>query len=98
MKEPKCDFCGASEVAWAYPAKSFVYDEISGSLGAWAACSECSDLIEAENHHALAKRSLDNAGPWVAQLTYGDYEDLLKGVKDVHNQFRSARTGERQAA
>ena len=58
-----CDFCSGPGPAWRYPAESFIAyctAELAGeSVGDWAACGHCHDLIEANDRAGLAQRSLD---------------------------------------
>jgi hypothetical protein len=57
-----CDFCSEPNVAWQYPAQSFVAYAVAGvvgqSVGDWAACSICHRLIEAGDRSGLLERSL----------------------------------------
>ncbi len=65
----KCDFCSSPSVAVCYPAYSsrliLIPDKdgeirgIGDSIGGWAACVECAQLIEAGDHEGLAKRSAE---------------------------------------
>jgi hypothetical protein len=57
-----CDFCSDPNVAWRYPARTFIAYAIAGfvgqSVGDWAACNICHALIEAGDRRALLERSL----------------------------------------
>ena len=59
----KCDFCGAEGVVWLYSAKNFDYIMVDGetyrSLGEWAACEICAELIEKGDREGLVERSTD---------------------------------------
>jgi len=57
-----CDFCSDPDVTWQYPARSFVAyvvgDVIGQSVGDWAACRICHELIDAGDRRGLLERSL----------------------------------------
>ena len=48
-----CDFCSAPDAGWRHPARSFIGYVAPGvvgeSLGDWAACQECYQLIMSGN-------------------------------------------------
>src|SRR3989442_9947753 len=60
-----CDFCNGLSARWAYPAKDFEVARHFNdgrtltvrSQGAWAACDECSGLIETGDDNGLALRA-----------------------------------------
>ena len=65
-----CDFCSRAqeegEVFWTYPCANFIYPvspptdvPSGGSMGGWAACDACHELIEALDLDTLARRSVD---------------------------------------
>ena len=62
MSNHMCDFCSEPNVAWRYPAQSFLAYAVAGfvgqSVGDWAACSICHRLIEAGDRTGLLERSL----------------------------------------
>jgi len=57
-----CDFCSERNVAWRYPAQTFVAYVVAGivgqSVGDWAACRTCHWLIQAGDRRGLLDRSL----------------------------------------
>ena len=57
-----CDFCSDPHVVWRYPAESFVAYAVAGivgeSVGDWAACRICHELIESGDHIGLLERTL----------------------------------------
>jgi len=59
--EPICDFCSEPGVVWMYPARNFIGYEGGGivgeSVGGWAACRTCHDLIAVDDRVGLAERS-----------------------------------------
>ena len=62
MSTSICDFCSACNVAWRYPAQSFIAYAVAGvvgqSVGDWAACTICHRLIEAGDHSGLLERTI----------------------------------------
>lgn len=61
LSERRCDFCDCADPQWCHPAESYTVEIEPGSMlecdVSWWACSPCSSLIEAGDHHALALRS-----------------------------------------
>jgi hypothetical protein len=71
---------------------------VGASLGAWWACQPCSDLVEAGDWPALARRSLRESGIGAA-IRYGQpglRVRLLAMIGQTQRRFRDARTGERR--
>ncbi len=94
--ELKCDFCSAPEPMWAYPAKDFiaylVLPLVGESVGAWAACEECHQLIEAGDREGLAVRSLDELifrCPEAAMVAPA----LKQELRQLHERFFANRAG-----
>ncbi len=95
---PICDFCSRRPVKWHYPAKdirSVKGVSVPGlidqdSIGDWAACQTCHDLIEAGDNHGLANRT---AQSMVAQYRGVDPNTLLLPILVMQQEFRNARTG-----
>lgn len=96
---PICDFCSERPVKWRYPAidikpaESISLPELKqSSIGDWAACQTCHDLIEAENWPDLARRSAQSvvmSTPKLAPVYLG----LVAMSRALHTEFRAARTG-----
>lgn len=92
-----CDFCSSSRVRWAYPADDFPFamttdgEHGCGSKGPWAACDECSALIERGDYPALRMRSLATMNPTGEE---NPILDVMLGM--LHGKFRASRTGPRQ--
>lgn len=91
-----CDFCSAPDVTWRYPASNFaayIADGFVGeSIGDWASCAECRDLIDADDREGLAQRSIDRliaANPDMAP----DRKQLLQYLRGLHSMFFSNRVG-----
>ena len=98
-----CDFCSAPRPAWRYPCTSFDIlaifqhrdgSEIAlpwGSIGDWAACEYCSDLIENENWDDLAQHSF-NASPALNAMDRSLVEgEVVKASKALHVEFRARK-------
>lgn len=89
-----CDFCTEPAV-WSYPARDVTVMHLpveQRSLGGWAACDECSRLIEADDRERLARRSL--AGLQAHMRV--DSRQVLETLRGIHLAFWEAREGERQ--
>lgn len=64
--EGRCDFCSAPDPAWQLPVtdlgilivESADAEVGHNSIGDWAACEECAELIRADRWDALTARSL----------------------------------------
>lgn len=96
----KCDFCSAFAAVWNYPCASFdlpLWD--SGSVADWAACADCSALIEAGDDQSLFKRAVETFYPTSAasQMSVGDLLSVSCFIRDMHEAFRAHRTGVREA-
>lgn len=92
----QCDFCSAPCPIWRYPARSFVAYRASNlageSVGDWAACDSCHDLIEADDRRHLAQRSLDELILKHPEAKAAA-EILLRDLADLHRQFFEHRHG-----
>ena len=57
-----CDFCSAPDAGWRHPARSFIGYVARGvvgeSVGDWAACQECHQLIVSGDRARLTERSV----------------------------------------
>lgn len=94
--EPICDFCSEPGVVWMYPARNFIGYEGGGivgeSVGGWAACRTCHDLIAADNRTGLAERSALTL--LVNQPDIGLTRDEAVGVlRDIQAKFFEHRVG-----
>jgi hypothetical protein len=100
-----CDFCASDPPAWRYPARDVSLGTITHgshvtqpiSLGTWRACCTCSDLIEAGDWPALARRTLRSLDVDLRQAGPGTRVKLLASFRLVHVQFKTARNGPRVA-
>jgi len=91
-----CDFCSGLDPAWRYPARSFIAyctpDLAGESVGDWAACECCHDLIEANDRAGLVQRSLDEL---VAKHpeTKPAAAVFHQHLTELHDQFFAHRCG-----
>jgi hypothetical protein len=57
-----CDFCAAQPILWLYACRNFSWQQRNifggGATGFWAACRECSELVDSERWSTLTERSL----------------------------------------
>jgi hypothetical protein len=91
-----CDFCSAPNVAWRYPAQSFVAYVVAGvvgqSVGDWAACRICHELIEAGDRHGLLERSLSTLLEKNPEMRQAEAE--LRGqIAQFHRLFYNHQAG-----
>lgn len=82
-----CDFCYSTRVTWSYPCESFEFNPLLNSIGNWAACDICHDLIECGDDIALMNRAIETADIQGIFLP----KDLML---EFHNMFREHRIGE----
>jgi hypothetical protein len=82
-----CDFCCSPDVLWSYPAADFHVEGVPlASDGAWAACPDCSALIEAGDREGLARRALASSPAFMRVR-------CLPFMRALHEQFFQARRG-----
>ena len=91
-----CDFCSAPEAEWRHPARSYIgYVApcvVGESVGDWAACRECHQLIVSGERVRLTERSV---------VTFIAIHPELEAVKTelttemgiLHARFFDNRTG-----
>ncbi len=69
---------------------------IQESVGAWAACAACHDLIEADRRDELAERSYNSASApqgWEQIKRLIPKRELIGQFRVLHDQFLSHRLG-----
>jgi heterodisulfide reductase subunit C len=92
----QCDFCSAPCPTWRYPARSFIAYRASNlageSVGDWAACDACHELIEADDRQHLAERSLNELILKHPEARAAA-EILLQDLAQLHRQFFEHRHG-----
>jgi len=93
VEDPICDFCSSSEVRWLYPAQSFsgtligigdheVKTQEFNSIGGWAACNVCHDLIELQDIEGLITRALE-----LHSVPRSQMNTLRSAMRDYHSTF-----------
>ena len=91
-----CDFCSDPNVSWQYPARSFVayiVDGIAGqSVGDWAACDACHELIENDDRPGLAAYSIDSLIEVHPEFEVAR-EELSREMQGLHGTFFCSRMG-----
>jgi hypothetical protein len=91
-----CDFCSAPDAAWRYPARSFIGYIAGGvvgeSVGDWAACHECHQLIVSDNRVRLTETSVLTFIARHPELQ-GFKSELATQMEILHAQFFDNRTG-----
>ena len=96
-----CDFCSSPDVEWRYPADDGLIENtwppnlIRKSIGDWAACEVCSELIESDLKYALMERSVETnlASCPGYDLTVLDF--IADEVCKVHKVFWEKKKGTR---
>lgn len=83
---PACDFCLDTRIVWEYPCEQFIIDEIDfGSDGEWAACEQCSELIEKRLLPLLTLRTVRSSiarGENVDHTDIDNYGRIQQGFFD----------------
>jgi hypothetical protein len=96
MPKPICDFCSSPDVAFVYPARTFaayVFDGIVGeSVGDWAACPTCHELIESDRQTELIERSLVTLLERNPDMKLAEHE-LRDHIRSFHIAFFQHRAG-----
>jgi hypothetical protein len=91
-----CDFCSEPSVVFRYPARSFVaYVEagITGeSVGDWAACPTCHELIQTGDRAGLVDRSLHTLLEKHPEMHDAEAE-LRAQIAGFHGMFFANRAG-----
>jgi hypothetical protein len=91
-----CDFCSSPAPRWSYPCPSFEVQGY-GSEGDWAACEECSVLVEAGDREGLALRSAEKYVALHGLISTGASVMIAETLVDFQALFFEYRNGERQA-
>ena len=99
-----CDFCSEPHPNWIYPADNFVVHKYEwGSDAGWAACEECSQLIEEEHYESLLQErmmsiAIREFGPLWQTLNKSERRRVEDDTRRLLNKFRHARKGARLLA
>ena len=87
-----CDFCRDSRVVVSYPCLDFGFEDANFySRGAWAACSECRQMVDSGRFDDLARR----VACIEASCTF-EVLQLTEFLKMVYAVFSQLRTGPAQ--
>lgn len=94
----RCDFCSDKDVRHSYPCRTFEQPAImarsdgstlrTGSIGWWAACERCYELIEADDRDGLAERSVANLAPMNLPVAL-----VRQQIRSLHDSFFANREG-----
>ena len=92
----QCDFCSVPGPEWRYPAQSFVAycapDVAGESVGDWAACHGCHELIVSDDRVRLTETSVLTFIARHPELEAFKSE-LATQMEILHAQFFDNRTG-----
>jgi hypothetical protein len=94
-----CDFCAAQPIQWLYPCRNFSWQQrnifASGATGFWAACRECSELVDSQQWNSLTERSLRE---FVLNHASARLDVILlrQQFRAIHELFREHRILESQ--
>lgn len=90
-----CDFCSEPHPAWIEDANTFnVAPDVpelprSVSVGGWASCDVCHELILKDRWIALEDRAFEKLRPKYPEQSR---RQVRFGVQAIHRQFREHRT------
>lgn len=85
---PRCDFCFCDYPEYVLPVRNFVKG-ISGSMGDWAACETCIQLVEKNRWNALYDRTA--AG---YEARHGEMPPAVQtSMRSLHRTVRKNITG-----
>lgn len=85
-----CDFCFDPNVTHVLPARSFVAPLNMGSLGDWACCSVCANLIEKNRWPDLFLRVKNS---WEVKKGIVMHPLAQNLIKNVYKRLRKNITG-----
>jgi hypothetical protein len=94
---PVCDFCLGQPVVKSYACRPFVmletlpWEHISDE--SWAACKECSNLIDSERWPELSERAVQQIVRQFAPAQ-DDISAIRAKIRELHQVFRANRIPE----
>ena len=103
-----CDFCLDRHPTWNFGCENFMdaqsitpdpSQDLAASMGDWAACDACKQLVVAGNWNGLADRSIQGHirnNPEAAAVYAAAPSVMMMnrmGMMNLHQQFNEARTG-----
>lgn len=85
---PLCDFCSNPRAPHTYAADNFIMQELvqgdmrltHESVGHWAACDMCAELIDSNQWETLIERVLNSQGIPIASLERRAIHQVLEGT------------------
>ncbi len=100
-----CDFCSAPNPRWGYKARDFetvsyltlppagagLTENSYGSAGAWAACDECADLVDADDFDGILDRAMAGNPSARLALTQGEIDARRGGLAAMFRNFKAAK-------
>jgi hypothetical protein len=101
---PICDFCSSPGPKYIYPAITCTLEQVGpltlASVEGWAACSECSALIDAKDkeglrHRAVATYIEKTFSFSIPEQVRQELEDI---IKTVHGSFWLCKHGDKKEA
>lgn len=96
MATALCDFCSEPSVVFRYPAQSFIAYVAAGvageSVGDWAACKTCHELIQAGDRRGLSERSVRTLLEKHPEMQDAEAE-LRAQIADFHRMFFANQVG-----
>jgi len=97
-ESPVCDFCSSDEPRHDEPCADVETDRgnlpmfggpyVANSIGAWASCETCHQLIAAGKWHTLERRATD---AMCAKHPGFPRSRIAEGVQHMHATFRANR-------
>jgi hypothetical protein len=100
-----CDFCMGSGVRWRYQAKTFALVSSGLEFGfesdsGWAACDECSSLIECDDWDSIIKRAMGYTVPVSGSMfvLQEDQKSMRYSLEFLYDVFKGLRVGGRVLA
>ena len=96
-----CDFCSSRDIEWQYPADDGLIEDtwppnlIRESIGDWAACEVCSELIETNKRFALMERSVETNLASCPGYGLAVIDFIADEVSKVHKVFWEKKKGSR---
>ena len=88
-----CDFCSEAPTTQIYACKNFLIPRTKTALfqhesvGAWAACEICAELIEGGRWSELTNRALTNFVKQHRVPPYAQF-DVREQFREIHQLFR----------
>ena len=98
-----CDFCATPDPEWMYPSDDFTSPKWGlGYTGGWAACTDCSRLIEDDETVKLIERSMQlsqNIRTFEAAfgpMSKAERRTIYDETSSLFRRFRLNRRGPRR--